>query len=133
MRKFVLVSERMTQLLNWWKEIAAHLGRGVRTAQRWERDLRLPVRRPRGKDRSAVIAFTYELDHWLKQTENGSLHVNQRFRNVVAERKLLQENTRALEQNIQLLQQNIVRMIRISRAHSLRSEIGRRYPGSKQS
>ncbi len=123
----------MTQLLNSWKEIAAYLGRGVRTAQRWERDLRLPVRRPRGKDRSAVIAFTYELDQWLKHTENGSLHVNQRLCNVVAESKLLQENTRALEQNIQLLQQNIVRIIRISRAHSLRSEIGRTYPGSKQS
>jgi hypothetical protein len=37
-----------------------------------------------------------------------------------------------LEQNIQLLQQNIVRMVRISRAHSLRSEIDRSYPESKQ-
>ena len=58
--------------------------------------------------------------------------MNQRFCNVVAERKLLQANTRELEQNIQLLQQKIVRIVRISRAHSLRSEIGRRYPESKQ-
>jgi hypothetical protein len=41
---------------------------------------------------------------------------------VIAERKLLQENTKVLEQNIQLLHQNIVRMVAISRAHSLRAK-----------
>ena len=30
--------------LNGWKEIANHLGKAVRTAQRWEQDLDLPVR-----------------------------------------------------------------------------------------
>jgi CheY-like chemotaxis protein len=53
------------QHLNGWKEIASYLGRGVRTVQRWEADLGLPVRRPRGKDRSAVIALASELDRWL--------------------------------------------------------------------
>jgi transcriptional regulator with XRE-family HTH domain len=92
----------MTQLLNSQKEIAAYFGRGVRTVQRWERDLRLPVQPPREKNRSAGIAFTYELDHWLKHTDKGPLHVNQKFCNVVPEPKLLRKN-RALEQNIQLL------------------------------
>lgn len=55
-------------ILNSWKEIANYLGRGVRTVQRWERDLRLPVHRPKGKDRSAVLAFPEELDKWLQQT-----------------------------------------------------------------
>jgi hypothetical protein len=54
-------------VLNSWKEVAAYLGRGVRTVQRWERELRLPVRRPRGKSRSAVIAFKTELDRWLRE------------------------------------------------------------------
>lgn len=31
--------------LNSWKEIATFLGRGVRTVQRWERELQLPVHR----------------------------------------------------------------------------------------
>jgi hypothetical protein len=53
-------------VLNSWKEIAAYLGRGVRTVQRYERDLGLPVRRPRGKSRSAVIALADELDNWLR-------------------------------------------------------------------
>jgi len=54
-----------SQILNSWKEVAQYLGRGIRTAQRWERDLGLPVRRPRGKSRSAVIAFRKEIDVWL--------------------------------------------------------------------
>lgn len=55
------------EVLNSWKEVASYLGRGVRTVQRWERELGLPVRRPRGKSRSAVIAFKTELDKWLRQ------------------------------------------------------------------
>jgi predicted DNA-binding transcriptional regulator AlpA len=54
-----------SEILNSWKEIASYLGRGVRTAQRWERELRLPVRRPRGRRRSAVIAVRKEIDAWL--------------------------------------------------------------------
>lgn len=55
-------------ILNSWKEIANYMGRGVRTVQRWERDLGLPVHRPKGKDRSAVLAFPEEVDEWLQQT-----------------------------------------------------------------
>lgn len=109
----------MTQLLNSWKEIAAYLGRGVRTAQRWERDLSLPVRRPRGKDRSAVIAFTDELDQWMKRPSNNS-PTNTRLSDVIAESKQLRVNAKVLEQNMQLLHQNIVRMVRISRTRSSR-------------
>lgn len=54
------------QLLSSWKEISQYLNRGVRTVQRWERELGLPVRRPRGKSRSAVVAMRSELDHWLQ-------------------------------------------------------------------
>jgi CheY-like chemotaxis protein len=54
--------------LNSWKEIAQYLGRGVRTVQRWEAELGMPVRRPRGKSRSAVIAVMSELDEWLART-----------------------------------------------------------------
>jgi uncharacterized membrane protein len=60
-------------VLNSWKEIAAYLGRGVRTVQRYEHDLRLPVRRPRGTPRSAVIALTTDLDEWLRNTPASAL------------------------------------------------------------
>ena len=56
-----------SEVLNSWKEIAAYMGRGVRTVQRWEQELGLPVRRPRGKDRSAVIALKADLDQWLQR------------------------------------------------------------------
>lgn len=56
-------------VLNSWKEVASYMGRGVRTVQRWEQELNLPVRRPRGKSRSAVIAFKAELDLWLHQSQ----------------------------------------------------------------
>jgi phage terminase Nu1 subunit (DNA packaging protein) len=60
------------EVLNSWKEIAEYMGRGVRTVQRWEQELGLPVRRPRGKDRSAVLALKPELDRWLHNTPHGS-------------------------------------------------------------
>lgn len=52
--------------LNSWKEIATFLGRGVRTVQRWERELELPVRRVRRSEHSPVFAYAWELEDWLK-------------------------------------------------------------------
>ena len=54
----------MSTALGSWKEIAQFLGKGVRTVQRWEREMRLPVHRPRGKARGVVIAFPDELQRW---------------------------------------------------------------------
>ena len=51
--------------LNSWKEIAAFLGRGVRTVQRWERELQLPVHRIGSGPRSPVYALTTELNFWI--------------------------------------------------------------------
>lgn len=53
-------------VLSSWKEIAAYLGRSVRTVQRMEAELGLPVRRPKGHARSSVMAISQELDAWLK-------------------------------------------------------------------
>lgn len=51
------------QILRSWKEIAAYLGVTVRTAQLWERQRGLPVRRLPG-GRGGVSASTVELDEW---------------------------------------------------------------------
>jgi hypothetical protein len=64
------------QILNGWKEISNHIERGVRTAQRWEVRLGMPVHRPALKDRSAVVAFTDELDCWLSRTAPDTLSAN---------------------------------------------------------
>ena len=47
-----------------WKEIAAYLGKGVRTVQRWECKFGLPVRRPNRSSRSVYLS-RHDLDHWL--------------------------------------------------------------------
>ena len=52
--------------LDSWKEIASYLRRGLRTAQRWERDAGLPVRRVAGNG-GAVYAFRAELDTWWQR------------------------------------------------------------------
>ena len=54
-----------SQILGSWKEIAAYLGKGVRTVQRWELLHGLPVRRPKGAARGVVYCSREELDHWL--------------------------------------------------------------------
>jgi tetratricopeptide (TPR) repeat protein len=51
--------------LDSWKEIAAYLGRGERTAKRWESERSLPVHRLPGGGRGSVYALTSELDEWL--------------------------------------------------------------------
>jgi tetratricopeptide (TPR) repeat protein len=54
-----------TDRLDSWKEIAAYLKRGVRTAQRWEAEASLPVHRVT-PDRGAVFAYRSELDAWWR-------------------------------------------------------------------
>jgi hypothetical protein len=50
-------------ILNSWKEIARYLGRGVRTLQRWEQELQLPVHRiGSGRRAPAVVS---ELKFWM--------------------------------------------------------------------
>ncbi|HSK09764.1 MAG TPA: hypothetical protein VK911_09315, partial [Vicinamibacterales bacterium] len=57
--------------LTGWKEIAANLGKTVRTVQRWERELGLPVRRIGSGRGETVYAFVEELDRWL-ETSHGA-------------------------------------------------------------
>jgi len=56
------------RVLHSWKEISAYAGRGVRTIQRYEMQLGFPVHRPAGSPRSAVLAFSDEVDAWLSRS-----------------------------------------------------------------
>ncbi|HWC18820.1 MAG TPA: hypothetical protein VG498_17555 [Terriglobales bacterium] len=53
------------RVLHSWKEISSYTGRGVRTIQRYETQFGFPIHRPAGSPRSAVLAFTDEVDGWL--------------------------------------------------------------------
>ena len=53
-------------LLSGWKAIAGYLGLGIRTAQRWEAT-GLPINRPSPGQRSHVVAYSEELDKWIRR------------------------------------------------------------------
>jgi len=75
-RRFSLLYFRlksMRRYLNSWKEIAAYVGRGVRTLQRYESQYGFPVRRVAETPRAGVFAFSDEIDEWFRQTRRSGL------------------------------------------------------------
>jgi len=55
-------------ILNSWKEISGYVDRNVRTCQRWEIELVLPVHRiDKNSQHSKVFAYKSEIDQWLKE------------------------------------------------------------------
>src|SRR5207247_6516072 len=51
--------------LNGWKEIAGYLGKSVRSVQRWERDLALPVHRIATAEGGQIVySSRSEIDSW---------------------------------------------------------------------
>lgn len=62
-------------LLNSWKEIADYVGRSERTVQRWEKRYGLPVRRPAGREHTAVIALASEIEAWTAHVPRAGLEI----------------------------------------------------------
>jgi len=62
----------MPSILSSWKEIASYVGRSVRTVQRWEREIGLPVHRPTAKNEGVVVALPAELDAWVRSMPTNS-------------------------------------------------------------
>src|SRR3954470_49935 len=62
----------MPSILSSWKEIAMYVGRSVRTVQRWEREIGLPVHRPNAKSEGVVVALPAELDAWVRSMPTTS-------------------------------------------------------------
>jgi len=60
--------------LDSWKEIASFIGRDVRTARRWEKDLGMPVHRDPGAAQGRVYALRSELEPWLASQEQRQLN-----------------------------------------------------------
>ncbi len=57
--------------LNSWKEIAGYLSKGVRTVQRWEAQMGLPVRRLGREGGEIVYALKSEIDAWILNGGHG--------------------------------------------------------------
>ncbi len=113
------ISEDST-VLSSWKDIARYLGKGVRTVQRWERHLGLPVRRPTGaSQKSAVVLHRGDVDAWLETRFSARSFPNdgrERNRSSHSERSTLKERIRtARELRIknQILTEQIAASIRL--------------------
>ena len=79
--------------------------RGVRTLQRWERELDLPVRRPHERRRSPVMAFKSELYHWLSQTRVSTL--SSQIDEPLLQLPALERRLRQLEREMEIVRNKI--------------------------
>lgn len=73
------------QILTGWKAIANYLGAGIRSVQRYERELRLPIHRPAGKRKSPVMALKADLDGWAKGSKSVPALLDQRAASLQAQ------------------------------------------------
>lgn len=120
----------MSVALSSWKEIAAYLGKGVRTVQRWEQQFGLPVRRPNAKSH-VIFAIPTELDAWIKSHQHApnnhpvkAIATNQK--QITQQHRLLQRlktSYTRLEKNQQVLRRSVDRLLSTfqTRARSPRS------------
>ena len=114
--------EQQNGVLSGWKDIANYLGQGVRTVQRYEFELGLPVHRPAGKLRGSVIAAKSDLDAWvatkparefpvLLDTNPESSALLDQLKTHLAEFKRLREETaesrHALAKSRQVLRESV--------------------------
>ena len=88
------------ELLSGWKDIAHYLGKGVRTVQRYERDLGLPVRRPVGHPRGAVVAMKSDLDSWVRSSATAQESFNRVQKSLNAEQISFNKETRSAEDRL---------------------------------
>ncbi len=107
-------SSRSSQLeiLSGWKDIADYVGKGVRTVQRYERELGLPIRRPAGKMTASVVATKAEIDAWiaasplrggfqLAQASVDGAAVRMEFKRHLTELHRLRKETEQLREELQ--------------------------------
>jgi hypothetical protein len=110
------------QVLTCWKDIAEYMGKGVRTVQRWEQTLDLPVRRPLGKAyKSSVVARPKDLDAWLasrwssrsrRDAENDTatpLQINSGFGSLVQTSRELRRTNHLLTIEVSIALETLMR------------------------
>jgi seryl-tRNA synthetase len=91
-----------------WKEIAAFLGKGVRTVQRWEKTLGLPVRRPNGTASNVVVATENDLRRWMN--EGGDQAIRNQAESDARDIRILEDQLARLEQAHTRLEQALERI-----------------------
>ncbi len=62
-------SATSSDTLHGWKDIAGYLGRSVRSVQRWESELGLPVHRIKAAEGQTVYALRLQIDEWRRSRD----------------------------------------------------------------
>jgi hypothetical protein len=106
----LLESPAKAEVLNSWKDIAKYLKRGVRTVQRWESELALPVRRRPGKLRGGVLAVRYEIDLWLSTCPSAATELDTSALPALISNQALREETSHLIAHCRLLRSDQARL-----------------------
>ncbi len=70
------MSDTSPEKISGWKDIAKHLNTSVRTAQRWEQELGLPVHHAGSAKGYSVFAYSGELESWLKDPNRNAIAIN---------------------------------------------------------
>jgi hypothetical protein len=135
LRVMASVSDReVASVLTSWKDIARYVGRGVRTVQRWERELGFPVRRTKSRENGTTLAIPREIDSWVKsqQLTDGSDRATTLLRELRRENRELQSENRELQsenrelqsenrelrsENRELLRQLVIEQAKVERSH----------------
>jgi hypothetical protein len=87
-------------LLTSWKEIASFMGKGVRTVQRWEATLGLPVIRPADGHAGIVMARPSDLEAWVRKgRQRSSVNADGWQRKNAEVRATFGESVRKLHRN----------------------------------
>jgi len=63
------------QVLDSWKEIADYLKRSVKTCQRLEHELGLPIHRLADTPKARVFAYKEEIDRWIEKTKHSEKEI----------------------------------------------------------
>ena len=90
----------MAEILTSWKEIATYLGKGVRTVQRWEHEMGLPVRRPPSGRKGIVLAHSEELEAWALSLDPNSFNNQSETERLRAQVKKLERECAQLKREL---------------------------------
>lgn len=117
-------------ILSGWKDIANHLGKGVRTVQRYEIHLGLPIRRPAGRARGSVVATRAELDAWinasplrescaLRKAPTETVAALDAFKALLDEQHRLREEMKRVRAEMQDVMELLRKNLRVTQAHHI--------------
>jgi hypothetical protein len=119
------------RILNGWKHISSHIQCSVRTAQRWEAQFGMPVHRPAAKDSAVVVAFTDELETWLRRpTEKHQTPDEQRLARLFEDVNNLVADAAELASRTCMLKEQMRQVLpRCHRSSPARRRLPRQAPG----